>query len=150
MEKDLSKNYREVNLILDLLGNSYKNKVPSKMQELFNKGEDKNYFPELTIEDFYSGRYLKETKTILSILYINYWSDLEDKNKYMETLRKLDEQYNEEHKLVLNEIFPSKEKNSEKIEPNDKEKQIVETKNNGIGSLIINILDKIKGLFKKK
>ncbi len=145
MEKNLSKNYREVNLILDLLGNTYKNKVPNKMKELFDKGEDKNYSPEITMDDFYAGKYLKETKTILSILYINYWSNLEEKNKYMDALRKLDEQYKEEHKLVLNEIFPSKDK-FEDMKPIEKESQITDNKKSNIVSTI---LEKIKSLLKK-
>ena len=100
MKKDLSKNYKELNLILDLLGDDYKLKVPKKMRELFVAREDKNYNPQLTLEDFFEGNYLEDTKIILAALGIKYWSSPEEKSEYMETLRALDEQYKEEHKLV--------------------------------------------------
>ena len=147
MEKNLSRNYREVNLILNLLGNEYKNKVPNKMKLLFEKGEDKTYSPEITIDDFFAGRYLEDTKIILSILYINYWSKVEQKNQYMSTLRQLDEQYKEENKLVLNEIFPKRE--YKPIEPNNEEKQIVEKGKNSFSQKIMEILERLKNIFKK-
>ena len=84
MEKDLSKSYKEVNVILDLLGTQYKNRVPKKMRTLFLQSEDKTYSPEITLDDFYAGNYLEDTKTILAILNINYWSNMEQKSKYMD------------------------------------------------------------------
>ena len=35
MNQDLSKNFREINVILDLLGDVYKNKLPKKLKKLF-------------------------------------------------------------------------------------------------------------------
>lgn len=145
MKKDLSKNYREVNIILNLLGDLYKNKIPNKMKELFNKGEDKNYSPQITMDDFYEGNYLDDTKIILSILYINYWCAIEEKNNYMENIRKLDDKYKEEHKLVLNELFPKKDK-IEDIRPVEIENNITNNEKTGI---IGKIIEKIKSLIKK-
>lgn len=148
MEKDLSRSYKEINIILDILGDEYKNKVPKKMKELFKVGQDKEYSPNLTLNEFLEGNYLEDTKIILSALNINYWCTSEQKNEYMETLRKIDEQYKEEHKIVLNEIFPNKDR-FENIETNDTETQIVEAKKGGIAQIISNLLDKIKNLFRK-
>lgn len=145
MSKDLSKNYREINIILDILGKEYKNKLPRKIKELFDKGEDKNYLPGITEKDFLEGKYLEDTKIILSILNINYWSTPEKKYEYMETLRKLDEEYNEKHKLVLQEIFPDKDRFSN-LAPIEKENQITDNKKTGI---VQTILDKIKNILKK-
>ena len=145
MSKDLSKNYREVNIILDIIGNEYKNKVPKKMRKLFEEAEDKNYLPNITKQDFLDGNYLEDTKVILSILNINYWSDPEKKYKYLETLRKLDEQYNEEHKLVLQEIFPEKDR-FQNLAPIETENKITDNKKTGI---VQSILDKIKNILKK-
>ena len=145
MKKDLSKNYREVNIILDLLGAQYKNKVPKKMRTLFVKAEDKSYSPEITLDDFYAGNYSEDTKTILAILNINYWSGIEQKNKYMDRIKELDAKYREEHKPELNELFPKKE--YEPVEPNNTEKQIAEK--TGFTQTIMEILEKIKSLFKK-
>lgn len=145
MKKDLSKNYKELNLILDLLGDDYKLKVPKKMRELFVAREDKNYNPQLTLEDFFEGNYLEDTKIILAALGIKYWSSPEEKSEYMETLRALDEQYKEEHKLVLQEIFPDKDR-FKNLKPIETENQFVDNKKTGI---VQTILDKIKSILKK-
>ena len=145
MEKDLSKSYKEVNVILDLLGAQYKNKVPKKMRTLFLQSEDKTYSPEITLDDFYAGNYLEDTKTILAILNINYWSNMEQKSKYMDKIRELDAKYREEHRPELNELFPKKE--YEPVEPNYTEKQIAEK--TGFAQKIMEILEKLKSLFKK-
>ena len=65
----------------------------------------------------------------------------------MSTLRQLDEQYKEENKLVLNEIFPKREYKS--IEPNNEEKQIVEKGKNSFSQKIMEILERLKNIFKK-
>lgn len=145
MNKDLSRNYREVNIILEILGSEYKKKLPKKIKELLSQAEDKTYFPKLTEEEFLSGNYLEDTKIILSILNINYWSTPEKKNEYMETLRTLDEQYKEKHKLVLNEIFPDKDR-FKNLKPIETENQITDNKKSGI---VQTILDKIKSILKK-
>lgn len=148
MSQELSKNLREVNVILDLLGDAYKNKLPRKLKKLFKEDEDKSYDPGITIEDFRAGRMLKDTKTILAILYVNYWSNLEQKTEYMKELKAIDEKYEEEHKLVLHEIFPKIEPDK-KIEHNIEETQITETKKTGIAQMIMEILEKIKAIFNK-
>lgn len=147
MNENIGRSYKEVNEILDLLGDTYKDKVPKKMKELFDKAEDKTYSPELTINDFSSGKLLEETKTILTILYINYWSTIEEKNQYMDQIKKIDEENKEKNKIVLNELFP--EKVYKEIEPNEVEKQITDTKKSGISQIIMDILEKIKAIFKK-
>ena len=72
MNQDLSKNFREINVILDLLGDVYKNKLPKKLKKLFNDDEDKSYDPGITIADFRAGKMLEDTKIILAIFYVNY------------------------------------------------------------------------------
>ena len=147
MNQDLSKNYSEINEILDLLGDSFKTKIPSKLKNMFIEKADKTYSPGLTINDFYAGKYMEETKIILSILFINYWSDANEKQEYMDKLKKLDEEYNEKHKLVLNEIFPKIE--AKPVEPNEEEKQITNTEKTGFMKIIMDLLDKNKDIIKK-
>lgn len=152
MSQELSKNLKEVNVILDLLGDAYKDKLPKKLKKLFKEDEDKSYDPGITIADFRAGRMLKDTKTILAILYVNYWAGLEQKTEFMDELRAIDKKYEEEHKLVLNEIFPKVEpykKVESNIEPNIEETQITEAKKSGIAQKIIEILEKIKAIFNK-
>ena len=145
MNEDLSKNYREVNIILDILGDEYKNKLPKKMRKLFEMKEDKTYSPKITKQDFLDGNYQDNTKIILSILNIIYWTAPENKYRYMETLRQLDEQYKENHKLVLREIFPDKDR-YKNLAPVETENQIT---NNKKTNIIQVILDKFKSILKK-
>lgn len=148
MKQDLSKNFREVNIILDLLGNTYKSKLPKKLKSLFDEMEEKTYNPAITIEDFRAGNLLEETKTLLSILYVNYWAGENKKTQYMEELKSIDEKCKEGQKLVLHEIFPEIKPDT-KVEPNNEEKQITETKKSGIAQMIMELLEKIKAIFKK-
>ena len=64
MNENINRSYKEVNEILNLMGDSYKNRVPKKMKTLFDKAEDKNYEPGITLDDFMHN----ETKKILIIL----------------------------------------------------------------------------------
>ncbi len=147
MNENINRSYKEVNEILNLMGDSYKDRVPKKMKTLFDKAEDKNYEPGITLDDFMAGKMLDETKTILTILYINYWADLNEKNQYMDKIRKIDEENKDKNKIVLNELFP--EKVYKEIEPNEVEKQITDTKKSGISQIIMDILEKIKSIFNK-
>lgn len=107
---DFSNNYREVNIILDLLGNDLKNKLPKKLISFLNKYENKKYNPQITLDDLFNEKISKDTIVLISMLYINYWtSSKEEKEEYMELLRKKDKEYLEKNKLILHEVFPDKD-----------------------------------------
>lgn len=91
--KDLSKSYREINIILDLLGDEFNNKIPKSMKNFFLKNEDKNYNPKITLEDVFNQNILPETSSLVAILYINYWTENSvEKDKYMNIIKEHDEE----------------------------------------------------------
>lgn len=83
MKKDLSKTYREINIMLDLLGEPFKQRLPSKMIPFFEEHEDKTYNPKITLtKDGFSENLHTDTYVLMSMMYINYWcEDPEEKEE---------------------------------------------------------------------
>jgi len=80
--KDLSKVYSELNQIIDVLGPDYKRALPRKLLKFLNEHEDKKFKPSINlINDEFVGIAYKETYFLLSIFYINYWCNPEDKDR---------------------------------------------------------------------
>ena len=87
MKKDLSKTYREINIMLDLLGDSFKQKLPKSMIPFFKEHEDKNYNPRITLtKEGFSKNIHTDTYVLISMMHINYWCEDPDEK---ERLRKL-------------------------------------------------------------
>lgn len=151
--ENLSKSYKEINIILNLLGQEFSNKIPNSMKDFFIRNEDKDYNPNISLEDVFSQNILPETSSIIAILYINYWTETqEEKEKYMSIIREYDE---EKRKEVFN-IFdnPKNEiitENNNTIEENIEEKQLIgNVEKPGLKDKIIEILEKLKSLISRK
>lgn len=151
--ENLSRSYKEINIILNLLGQEFSNKIPNSMKDFFIRNEDKDYNPNISLEDVFSQNILPETSSIIAILYINYWTETqEEKEKYMSIIREYDE---EKRKEVFN-IFdnPKNEiitENNNTIEENIEEKQLIgNVEKPGLKDKIIEILEKLKSLISRK
>lgn len=78
-KKDLSKTYREINIMLDLLGEPFKQRLPKTMIPFFNEHEDKNYNPKITLsKEGFSENIQTDTYVLMSMMYINYWCENEE------------------------------------------------------------------------
>ena len=76
MNKDLSKSYREVNIMLDILGEPFKKRLPRALIKFLIENEDKTHNPKITMTDEgFSGNILTDTYILISMLHINYWVD---------------------------------------------------------------------------
>lgn len=76
MRKNLSKTYREINIMLDLLGDEFKARLPKSMIPFFKEHEDKSYNPKITLsDDGFSENIQTDTFVLMSMMYINYWCD---------------------------------------------------------------------------
>ena len=117
--------YSEVNKILELLGNSYSDKIPSKIKEALKKEEDTEYV--LDINKSIKERKLKrEAIAIISALNLQYWCINEEekqrlKNIYYENGVKYQEELNE--KYNTDNLF--KNNNKKTIVENIEEKEMV-------------------------
>lgn len=94
--KNLEKSYREINVILNLLGEKYSSKVPMATKHFFIQHQDETYNPSITLEDVFSQKIMPETISLIVVLYINYWTENEaEKEKFMSIIEKYDEEKRE-------------------------------------------------------
>ena len=136
--------YAEIDEILNLLEDDYRERVPKKVRDFFKEEKIKDYHPEIDIEKPLIEQNLKrETMVLLAILNLNYWCENEEeKQRFLNELDKNEEEKKElEEKYNPDNIF--KKKKTENIDTN---LQMVEYKEN----VFIQFFNKIKNLFRKR
>lgn len=140
--------YSEVHEIINLLDEKYKDKIPEKIREFFDKERLKDYKPEIELDIPLKKQKLKrETIVLLAVLNLNYWCDtLEEKQKILDEFT---ENENERQEL-LNRYSPdnlfNKRQDTENGFTNTEDLSIIEYKK---PSFIQTLLSKISRLFKK-
>lgn len=76
MKSELAKTYREINIMLELLGDAFKERLPKSMIPFFEEHEDKNHNPRITLtEEGFSKNLQTDTYILMSMMYINYWCE---------------------------------------------------------------------------
>lgn len=137
--------YAEIDEILNLLEDDYRERVPKKVRDFFKEEKIKDYHPEIDIEKPLIEQNLKrETMVLLAILNLNYWCENEEeKQRFLNELDKNEEEKKElEEKYNLDNLF--KKKQDESTENN---LQIVEYKK---PNFIQILLTKIKKFLKRE
>ena len=137
--------YAEIDEILNLLEDDYREMVPKKVRDFFKEEKMKDYHPEIDIEKPLIEQNLKrETMVLLAILNLNYWCENEEeKQSFLNELNKNEEGKNElEEKYNPDNLF--KKKQDESIQNN---LQIIEYKK---PNFIQRLLTKIKKFFKRE
>ena len=140
--------YAEVDAILNLLEDKYKEKVPEKVKTFFKEEKMVDYTPTIDVNIPLIQQNLKrETIVLLAILNINYWCENEEEKLFFvnelakneEEKKKIEEKYNPDN------LFKNRKK--EIIDENFQAGQelIIYKETNFISKL----LNKIKQLFKK-
>lgn len=88
METTLKNAYREVNQILNLLGNGYKQKIPSKILTLFEQNGEATSLEDDSKKNIANwsnaiknGKISRNALVILSILNMKYWASEEEKQR---------------------------------------------------------------------
>lgn len=108
MNTKMKKSYAEVRAILDLLGNTYKEKIPEKLLELFYL--DSEYVIEfdknIPIEEISVTR---EALVIIAILNLKYWEN------DAERIKELQEQY-QKNEINYQDTFIVKKYEQESID----------------------------------
>lgn len=90
--------YAEIDEILNLLEDEYKEKVPLKVRNFFKEEKMIDYKPKIDINKPLIEQNLKrETIVLLAILNLNYWCDSEEEKQ--ELLNELAENEKEKQKL---------------------------------------------------
>lgn len=137
--------YAEIDEILNLLEDDYRERVPKKVRDFFKEEKIKDYHPEIDIEKPLIEQNLKrETMVLLAILNLNYWCENEEeKQRFLNELDKNEEEKKElEEKYNPDNLF--KKKQDESTENN---LQIIEYKK---PNFIQILLTKIKKILKRE
>lgn len=82
----------EVYCLLEILGDAYKNKLPSKFLKFVNENRDTDFSIEVNENDFENLKISKDGLVLISFLNLKYWVDDEnEKQRLMEIYKKNDE-----------------------------------------------------------
>lgn len=102
----------EINEILSYLPNEYVQKIPKKLRDFFEKVKSNNYILKIDPYKSLEEQELKpKTKTLLTIIYRNYWCNEEEKEELDKILIENDRKYEEELREKYNpdDIFKNRD-----------------------------------------
>lgn len=106
--------FKEVNEIINIMGEEYKVKVPKQLLELLEKEEDKEYITKIKKDIPFEEQEISRTALIL-LNYINrnYWIDEDKKEQIKRVYRENEEKYQQilREKYNPNEIFKKRGNN---------------------------------------
>lgn len=93
----LSEAITEVLEILKNANNTYMENLPEKFKKFLNDNKSTSYIPEIDFsKELKDLKIRKETKELLGIMYLNYWSNDEEKKEYVKLLSENEKKYQEE------------------------------------------------------
>ena len=138
-----AKAYSELFEIINLLDESEKNKIPTKIYENIKSQKSKEYINQYnTLDDINENNIEEKTAILLTSLYLDYIANDEEKKEVEDVLKENEKQLSEKYSTENMFKNRNKEENTQKINTmvTIKKKETVFTK----------ILNKIKSLFKKR
>lgn len=149
MNKVLDRNacaYKEIYEILKIFPSELVNKVPKDKIDFFYKNMDNNYEYNISKETFDGQTMLEETAAILTILFRDYWSNPEQKEKLINFTKNAQSIIEKEDREKYNPDNLFKNRNINNIGNTQQEQALVEYKE----SFLKRIISKIKNLFRLK
>lgn len=142
--KEFAEATTEINKILSYLPTEYVEKIPNKLRTFFLNVESKEYEPNIDPYKKLDEQDLKpKTKTLLTIIYRNYWGNEQEKAELDKILIENDKKYEDElrKKYNLDDIFKNKQKTSTIVKDTNLPIEIKKE------SIIRKLLEYIKKLF---
>lgn len=137
--------YSQVYSILQLMGNSYINKIPKKFYKLIDSKRDKTYNPTYNLEtSFIEQNVNKKALSIICLIDLKYWCNEEEKRSITQKIKKNQLIINQKNQELYNNIFKKNNINEDKS-VKSKEIMLI-TKEN----FFIRIIHKIKKFFLRK
>lgn len=115
IDYETQKAYKEVNQILDMMGDEYKNKINKNLLNALSEKEAKDYQTKINPNiSFLEQKISRKALSILAVLNIKYW--IEDENE-KDRLLKLYDENSKNYEMKYKDIFkqPEKEKNEEDV-----------------------------------
>ena len=148
----INKAFAEVSVILNLLGEDYKNKIPKKFLDYIESQRDNDYKVIIDPEEPLENQYLLEdTINILALLKLDYWCNNEEEK--VEFIKRLNDNDKKRQKELYEKYNPDNIFNNIKTYSdnqnmdNEETTAMVEIKKENI---IKKIFDKIKKFFIRK
>lgn len=147
----------EVYCILEILGDSYKNKLPNKLIEFINKNRNTEFFLETKEKSFEDLKISKDGIVFISLLNLKYWEkDENEKQKLMEIYKKNDEKKQEKLNSYKNPDWLRNSNKKEEVNYNqdteDKLDKIASAENENMALIEVKkvtFFDKIKMIINK-
>lgn len=95
--------FKEVNEIIDIMGEAYKSRVPKKLLELLKNGEDNSYITKIEKNlPFEKQDISRSALIILNYINRNYWLELEEEKQKIKNAYRLEE---EKYQKLLREKY---------------------------------------------
>lgn len=148
MTAEYKESLRELNTILDYMGNEYIEKIPKKLVRFIKENMDTSYEDNINQSIPIDEQPLKnDTKILLSLIYRNYWCDEDKKKQLMEDDANKKREYEKEiyEKYNPDNIFKNRNKVIEDIKINEDETKLIVPKE----TFFKKIINKIKSFFKR-
>ena len=104
--------FKEVNEIIDLMGQEYRNKIPNKLLELLQKEQDREYQTKIKKGLPFEKQIISRTALVLlNYINTNYWLEEEKKKEIRDSYLVNEEKYQNElrKKYKPNDLFKKKQ-----------------------------------------
>ena len=148
MEDTLEKANIEVGIILNIMGEDYKNKLPKKIRDFYDVKNINSDSYKSVVENIKKFNVSRTALIIISIFNLKYWEQDENEKKRLISIYKANEKnYQEKINRYKNEEWLNNKKITiEKEENNITQKLIIQDNK----SLLKKIKDIIKRIFKRR
>ena len=117
--KEFAEAITEINKIFSYLPTEYIEKIPIKLRKFLKDVESKEYIPNIDPYKQLDEQDIKpKTKTLLTIIYRNYWCNEQERAELDKKLIENDKKYEEELREKYNpdDIFKKREKTSTNVQ----------------------------------
>ena len=145
--KEFAEAITEINKIFSYLPIEYVEKIPIKLRKFFKDIESKEYIPNIDpYKQLYEQDIKPKTKTLLTIIYRNYWCNEQERAELDKKLIENDKKYEEELREKYNpdDIFKKREKTSTTVQETNLPMEIKKE------SFVKKLINYIKCLLKRK
>lgn len=120
----VSEGISEALVILKNIDNVYTEKLPQKFKDFLEQNQSATYIPNIDLsKELKDMKLKKETRNILELMYLNYWSTPEEKKEFMDILNENERKYQEyiNEKYNPDNLFKNKKYTSKKLEETETE-----------------------------
>lgn len=139
--------YSQVYGILQMLGEEYINKIPSKLYNLIKEERMEEYSPKYSIDDDIQKQDIStEAMAIIALIHLNYWCETEkEKDELRELFKRNEEEYIklQNEKYNPDKLFKKEETNVNQEDIAKKQMLIVAEPKKNIFKKLIDMLKRI-------